>query len=283
MGSKTKELLEKSIIKINKIFQKTKDIKEMNAVLQLQWESFHDDERYGTTKINVSPPDIDNLLKRTEVTFAPTETPRDYDVSELGDGLRSLFYFSLVNTLLEMETKLLQEISNKPAETDKKLVPLPILTLIAVEEPENHIAPQLLGKVILNLRKTSMLSNAQVVLSSHSASIVKRVDATAIRYFKINNRNTAIVKSILLPDKEDEKYKYVKQAIEAYPEIYFARVVILGEGDSEEIVLPYLMEKTVANADVMGVTVAPLGGRHVNYFWRLLNDLKFIYNAIRFR
>lgn len=275
--AKTKKMLEGYITKINSTVQEVPDINEVNTVLQSQWTSFHDDKRYGNAIISVNSSDVDTLLKHTEVKFAPTELPRDYDVSELGDGLRSLFYFSLVNTLLELETKLLKELSEKPAETDKKLIPPPVLTLIAVEEPENHIAPQLLGKVIINLKKTAELSNAQVVLSSHSASIVKRVDATTLRYFRIDESSVSAVKKVLLPDKTSDQYKFVKGAVEAYPEIYFARKVVLGEGESEAIVLPYLIERLNAHADVLGISVAPLGGRHVNYFWKLLSDLGIPY------
>ncbi|MBR4720165.1 MAG: AAA family ATPase [Clostridia bacterium] len=273
----TKEKLKKHIGIVNKTVQNIPDISKVNTTLQTQWSAFHGDNRYGTTKINVNSTEIDDLLKHTEISFSPTEVPRDYDISELGDGLRSLFYFSLVNTLLSMETDLLKEISTTPAEKDKKLITPPLLTFLAVEEPENHIAPQLLGKVILNLRKVSSLSNAQVVLSSHSASTIRRIDATTIRYFKMENKDYSVVKNILLPDKSDEKYKYIKGAVEAYPELYFSRMVILGEGESEQIVIPHFLEKAYGNADFLGISIAPLGGKHVNYFWKLLSDLNIPY------
>lgn len=37
------------------------------------------------------------------------------------------------------------------------------------------------------------------------------------------------------PNKKGEAYKFVREAIQAYPEVYFSRLVILGEGDSEQI------------------------------------------------
>ena len=51
---------------------------------------------------------------------------------------------------------------------------------------------------------------------------------------------TTIVRSITLPDKEKlaNQYKFIKEAVKAYPELYFAKLVVLGEGDSEEIILP---------------------------------------------
>ncbi|MDO7963681.1 ATP-dependent endonuclease [Xanthomonas euvesicatoria] len=50
-------------------------------------------------------------------------------------------------------------------------------------------------------------------------------------------------------------------------------MVILGEGDSEQIVLPRLLEARGILADDASISVVPLGGRHVNHFWRLLNGL----------
>lgn len=84
------------------------------------------------------------------------------------------------------------------------------------------------------------------------------------------------MREITLPDEEkfEEQYKYIKEAVKAYPEIYFAKLVILGEGDSEEILLPKFLECCGNDIDISGISVVPLGGRHVNHFWRLLNDLK---------
>ncbi len=69
----------------------------------------------------------------------------------------------------------------------------------------------------------------------------------------------------------------MREAIQAFPEIYFARLVILGEGDSEEILLPRFLKAKGMLVDESAVTVAPLGGRHVNHFWRLLAALQIPY------
>ena len=80
-----------------------------------------------------------------------------------------------------------------------------------------------------------------------------------------------------MPTGDVEAHKFVREAVQAFPEVYFARLVVLGEGDSEEIVLPRLLEDHAENLDVMSVVVAPLGGRHVNHFWRLLHGLQIPY------
>ncbi len=45
---------------------------------------------------------------------------------------------------------------------------------MAVEEPENHIAPHLLGRLINNLNNIAIKNNAQTIITSHSASIIKK-------------------------------------------------------------------------------------------------------------
>ncbi|WP_312841738.1 ATP-dependent endonuclease [Sinorhizobium psoraleae] len=65
----------------------------------------------------------------------------------------------------------------------------------------------------------------------------------------------------------------MREAVRTYPELYFARFVVLGEGASEEVVLPRLAEAMGLDIDRSFVAVVPLGGRHVNHLWRLLTDL----------
>ena len=67
--------------------------------------------------------------------------------------------------------------------------------------------------------------------------------------------------------------KFVRGAMLVFPELYFARFVILVEGNSERVVLPRLAEAEGIILDPSFVAVVPLGGRHVQHFWRLLNGL----------
>lgn len=123
-------------------------------------------------------------------------------------------------------------------------------------------------------------NNAQAIMTSHSPAIVKRIDPENLRYFRLDRELLASkVRCITLPDEErmQDQYKYIKEAVRAYPELYFAKLVILGEGDSEEIILPKYWEAIHGNTDVSGISIVPLGGRHVNHFWRLLNDLEIPY------
>jgi len=95
------------------------------------------------------------------------------------------------------------------------------------------------------------------VLSSHSTSIIKRIEPEKLRYFRTDMLNdTAVIRSIVLPDKEklSDQYKYIKEAVTAYPEMYFAKLVILGEGDSEEIILPKIWNAKKGDTDKWNIS-----------------------------
>jgi putative ATP-dependent endonuclease of the OLD family len=153
---------------------------------------------------------------------------------------------------------------------------LPALTLFAIEEPENHLAPHYLSRILALLTRLAKNAKAQVLLSSQSPSVLGRVDPERVRHLQMNAQiGSTSVRGIVLPAASDiEAFKYVKEAVRAFPELYFAKVVILGEGNSEEVVLPRAARCVGQMLDQTFVSVVPLGGRHVNHFWRLLNDLQ---------
>ena len=138
------------------------------------------------------------------------------------------------------------------------------------------MSPHYLGRVVSELVAIATGDRAQVLISSHSPCIVGRVPPDRVRYFLGHEQAASTrVKRIPLPtDKTDEAFKYVREAVRGYPELYFARLVILGEGPSEEIVLRRLFEASGTPLDTHFISVVPLGGRHVNHFWRLLHALE---------
>lgn len=275
-SEKTKENVKTKIKELNEQFAEEKGVSMFGASLAEQWKAYDSDDRYSTASLRFNSTDIETSVRKTEVVFEPTETGKEYTIDQMGDGLRSLFYISLVDSILDVEGKMQREIESDPENTSFSRKP-PILTVVALEEPENHIAPHLLGKLVGNLSNIADKSNAQAIMTSHSPAIVKRVDPENLRYFRMDkDLHTSKVRSITLPEKESvqDQYKYIKEAVRAYPELYFAKLVILGEGDSEDIILPKYWEAVSGNVDVGGISIVPLGGRHVNHFWRLLNDLQ---------
>lgn len=263
--------------KASKEISTNNGIKLIEKQLQRSWKEMYSGDYLSKTKINFLPLQADDLLKTITLSFESKVSKNTSTMDRLSDGQRSLLHISIIQAVHKLESQVLRKKINKQHFVQKKLKN-PIFTLLALEEPENHLAPHFLGRIVKSMGLLAKSPSAQVVVTTHSPSLVGRVEPTQIRYFrqKGDTRNT-VVSKIPLPNKKDELYKYVSGAVKAYPEIYFARLVILGEGESEQIVIPKLLSKVGIDIDDSFVSVAPLGGRHVNHFWRLLSGLDIPY------
>ncbi|VSD99034.1 Yga2G [Streptococcus pneumoniae] len=249
---------------------------QINNEIQKSWELYHEDNRFSQAELIINSSEMAAALRQIALKFSPTTTEEAFTVSDLGDGLRSIFYFSLVDSILDIELEITKDREENPDNPRFKLIP-PVLTILAIEEPENHIAPHHIGKLIKRFKQLGNNDNSQVILTSHSPAIVKRIAPEDLKYLRIENNDRVlqtIVSDIQLPPAIDESYKYIKGAIQAYPELYFAKLVVLGEGDSEELLLPKFFDLLGKEVDSSQISIVPLGGRHVNYFWKLLNALR---------
>ncbi len=243
-----------------------------------RWQQVH---TAGTdTRPLFRPIDLrfEEAIRKVEVVFRPDEAGRERALDDLSDGQRSLFHLAMTAATLDIEANIA---ANAAAGFQPGGVPLPALTLIAVEEPENSLAPFYLSRIVRQIEELTAGSRAQAVISSHSASILARVDPAQIRHFRLNPADrTARVRAIRLPPDQEDASKFVREAVRTYPELYFARFAVLGEGASEEVVLPRLAEAMGLDIDRSFVAVVPLGGRHVNHLWRLLTDLDIPYATL---
>ncbi|EPU20944.1 DNA helicase associated protein [Streptococcus agalactiae LMG 14609] len=252
---------------------------QINQEIQKSWKLYHEDNRFSQAELTINSSEMVGALRQIALKFSPTTTEEAFTVSDLGDGLRSIFYFSLVDSILDIELEITKDREENPDNPRFKLIP-PVLTILAIEEPETHIAPHHIGKLIKRFKQLGNNDNSQVILTSHSPAIVKRIDPEDLRYLRIENNDRVlqtIVSDIQLPQAIDASYKYIKGAIQAYPELYFAKLVVLGEGDSEELLLPKFFDLLGKEVDSSQISIVPLGGRHVNYFWKLLNALRIPY------
>ncbi|MGP4069407.1 ATP-dependent nuclease [Halobacillus sp. B29] len=272
---KDREFIQTKIRGVDQALSEQQGISLIQESIESQWKLYHNQEKYNTAQIKFNNTSMDSILKKIQVQFSPTDTEKSFEVNDLGDGLKSLFYLSMVDSLLQIENVAIKENLDKQKENERILnIKPPALTIILVEEPENHISPHLLGKVMGNLDRLSKRENSQTIITSHSPSLIKRLDPENIRHIRMSNINhQSEINKILLPENTSEAYKYIKEAIKAYPELYFSSLVILGEGDSEEIIIPKIFEHTNHGADFAGISVVPLGGKHVNHFWKLLTQL----------
>jgi len=243
----------------------------LTSALDTRWKELN---AAGTdTTPSLSPIDsrFEEFVKRVGVSFRPDEAGNTRSLEELSDGQRSIFHLAMTAATLDVEGTL---VSGPTPGFQVEEINVPALTLIAVEEPENSLAPFYLSRIVQQIADVTSSSRAQAFVASHSPSILARVDPSQIRHLRLRSASrTAIVNSIRMPQEDEAASKFLRQAVRAYPELYFARFVVLGEGASEEVIIPKLAESLGFQIDRSFVAIVPLGGRHTNHLWRLLKDL----------
>ncbi|MGY0217215.1 ATP-dependent nuclease [Endozoicomonadaceae bacterium StTr2] len=257
---------------LNQAFEGENAISTVTGKLTARWQELHSAGTDSTPKFRPVDLRFEEFVRKVEVLLHPDESGRDRSVDELSDGQSSLFHIAMTSATLDVETEILaQPDSEDFLGAD---LPLPSLTILALEEPENNLAPYYLSRIISQISSLAHDMRAQAVLSSHSPSILARIQPKQVRHFRItSDSHTTVVRQLTLPDDGNEAAKYIQQAVRAYPELYFAKVVVLGEGASEEVILPAISEAMGTPIDKSFVAMVPLGGRHVNHMWRLLTDL----------
>lgn len=257
---------------INTAFGEQQGVEAVVGAIRDRWEGVVGASTGVSPRFRPVDQRFEELIRHIEVVFVPGEAHRPLELGEVGDGQRSLFHIAL--TLATVNIEMAIRSGNVEGFIADRLR-LPALTLLALEEPENNLVPFFLSRIVDEVQQlTGDSLHAQAILSSHSASLLGRASPEDVRHFRLTApERTSIVRAIDIPGGPADESKFVREAVRSYPELYFARFVILGEGASEEVVLPRIAEALGFHIDPSFVAVVPLGGRHVNHFWRLLRGL----------
>lgn len=300
----TRDTVQAASEKIRDTLGSEQAVASINHLLQTRWKELRDDYASVNTALRFGGAGFDEVIRDVSVVF-PQSDGSEGDLSGLSEGQQSLFYMALVaavfdvegqvsnvssagkvndgnlcGTINDQESSGFDEIENSSFLPDR-LGLVPDLMVFALEEPENHLAPHYLARIIGLLRSLTETGRAQSMFSSHSPSVLRRVYPEEIRHLRLEAANhVSIVRKVTLPDATDESSRFVREAVVAYPELYFGKFVILAEGPSEEVVLPKIASAASLPIDRSFVCIVPLGGRHVNHFWRLLTDLEIPYATL---
>ncbi len=245
-------------------------IESFSENLNVVWKRLHKGYFYSDLHINFIAHEIEALLKNLSISFSDAPGEGEVEYTRLSDGQKSLLYLTIVFSIHQLSRRMVK--GEETGLNFEKFKP-PIFTLLAIEEPENSLSPHYLGRIKNISKEMVEAGGAQVFVATHSPSIVKRVDPRSIRFFRLDEKRITQVKKVRLPEEGTEEQKYVQEAIQAFPELYFSKLIVFGEGDSEEIVIPRLLKAFDQDLDEGSISVVPLGGRHVNHFWRLCDEL----------
>ena len=134
------------------------------------------------------------------------------------------------------------------------------INLIAIEEPETYMHPQMQELFIRHINKmvSSLLSeghknvNSQIIITTHSAHILNSKihegnsfnDINYITTENNNSRNVALNDQIIQGNNDKKNFQYLKKHIKfGVSEMFFSDAVIFVEGITEYVLLKYVMKE----------------------------------------
>jgi len=270
-----KEEIDALIAEASKELDQEAALGQVNAAINACWSQLNTAETGTTAALSVLAPDLQQIVRAATMMLTPSSTGRVMGVEDLSDGQRSLFHFALVKALLDLKLSLEKSAAaGDQIAFQAEFARAPALTVFAFEEPENHLAPYFLSRLLTQLEALTETGRVQGVVTSHAPAIVGRIEPNAIRHVRrVHASGASTISRLALPEGDAEAAKFVREAVRAHPEIYFARHAIFGEGPSEEIVIPRLAEALGVPIDRSFVAIVPIGGRHIQHFWRLVEQL----------
>jgi putative ATP-dependent endonuclease of OLD family len=134
--------------------------------------------------------------------------------------------------------------------------------IIAIEEPESHLHPNAQKKLYSQIVNIT----GQKIVATHSSYIAGSAKLKEIRSIVKNSDSTRIGKIYESDLNPEEIRKINRQVVNTRGELYFSKVIILCEGETEEQALPLLLKKHFKKSTIeLGIDVVGIDGGG-NYF-----------------
>ena len=129
--------------------------------------------------------------------------------------------------------------------------------IIAIEEPESHLHPNAQKKLYSQINNIE----GQKLVSTHSSYIAGSAKLKEVRSIYKENTNISVGKFIEADFSNEDIRKIYRQVINTRGELFFSKLVILFEGETEEQALPVLLKKNFGkNSIELGLDFIGVGG-----------------------
>jgi putative ATP-dependent endonuclease of OLD family len=143
------------------------------------------------------------------------------------------------------------------------------LPLLLIEEPETHLHPQMQIRLMdfLDEKCTTKECPIQVLLTTHSPNLASKINLEAMtlvhrgKAFSLASHDTKL-------DRSD--YRFLRRFLDVTKaNLFFAKGVVIVEGDGENILLPVLADLLDRSFSKNGVSVINVGSRGLFRFSRI--------------
>ena len=197
------------------------------------------------------------------------------DTFELPERYNGLGYKNLIYIVLQLESF--------RAALEALPIDMPRVHIIAIEEPEAHLHPQMQCVFIREISKAlegTEGAHPQVILSTHSSHMVADSGFDPIRYFKRRGNEVSVrdLSRLNLPDDNGgDVLNFLKRYVKlTHCDLFFADKAILVEGQVERLLLPVMLEKCAeldgcAYLTSQYISISEIGGAYAHKFQPLVD------------
>jgi putative ATP-dependent endonuclease of OLD family len=206
-----------------------------------------------TTSISLGLPDAQELFEElTVLKIQESQNLRPIEIRNLGSGYLSLFRLATLRSLAEIQEK---EVG-----------------IYLIEEPEIYLHPHL-RKFFHKTLKPLSDSGHQVIFSTHSEDFVDLNDYKSI--VRVNKQDDS-TKAYQVPSGLALDFDHVELKIKSKGngEVYFARRVLLTEGQDDKTIFSDVLAKKGLDCEAESISVLDCGSKgQITDYIRLLNAL----------
>lgn len=213
--------------------------------------------------------DIKNLLSKVVVL---TDS-NNFGLKDVGSGIQflSMITLTIFEKILNMSKTRLEK-SVMQNEDGENCIPI----ILGLDEPEIHLHPHMQRSLMKDLIRiienkdrnfSDLLSTifdidnvmGQIIVSTHSPNILMNDYKKIIRFYH-NDSNELTVKSGIEIEMEDRIEKHLLAQFAYIKEVFFAKCVLIVEGDSELSCIPIFAEKIGIDFDQFGISIIKASG-----------------------
>ncbi len=202
----------------------------------------------------VNPVAVDSatILRNLEVLLQTLDSPRGFPLDRHGEGTRSVGYLVIFQAFVDLLAR--EENDNVEAEP-----------LLGIEEPEVHLHPHARRAIAGVLAAIGR----QTFVTTHSTAIARQVGADQVTLLR-RGGNGCVASQIPVDDPANPGSPFFaprqrsileRELRSGAAEVFFARAVLLFEGESEVRAVPLFARALGIDLHLHGISLVPVDGK----------------------
>jgi putative ATP-dependent endonuclease of the OLD family len=214
-------------------FNQLEDSIKRNALRNLGFDPAVDADRLD---LYFTPPDTFDFYKSLDLIVKEGEFA--ISAQQMGGGMQNAIVLAVLQAFEETRRK---------------------GAILLIEEPEMFLHPQTQRSLYKTLRAIGRTN--QVIYATHSPHFVSVPEYNEVMLVRRDETTGTIVKMSDLPMNDKRREKLIKELDPERNELFFARRLLVVEGDTEKLAFPAYAMRMGLDLDREGATIVEVGGK----------------------